>query len=206
VRRLVNKRDYYEILGIDRSADDAAIKRAYRRLAIKYHPDRNPGDKQAVERMKEINEAYAVLSDANKRRRYDTYGHAGLEGYTAEDIFGGIDFGSIFREFGLRDIFSDFGFGSFGSGRGIFDDFFGRQATKTRELRARRGADLQYDVEIDLEEAFLGVERKINLPKTEVCSVCRGTGAAKGRLVFETIVQNVQPSVFSSSQCHLLSV
>lgn len=174
------KRDYYEILGIDRNADDATIKQAYRQLAIKYHPDRNPGDKQAVERMKEINEAYAILSDPVKRQQYDRYGHRGLEGYTAEDIFGGIDFGSIFREFGLRDIFSDFGFGSFG--RDIFDDFFGLSATKARELGARKGADLQYDMEIDLEEAFLGVEKKISLPKTEVCSTCRGTGAAKGGL------------------------
>jgi molecular chaperone DnaJ len=173
------KRDYYEVLGISRNADDAAIKRAYRRLAIKYHPDRNPGDKQAVERMKEINEAYAVLSDPVKRQRYDRYGHRGLEGYTSEDIFGGIDFGSILREFGLRDIFSDFGFG-----RSIFDDFFGGRSTpKTRGLTARKGADLQYDVEIDLEEAFLGAEKKINLSKTEVCSACQGTGAAKGGMV-----------------------
>ncbi|MDI6815323.1 MAG: DnaJ domain-containing protein [Dehalococcoidales bacterium] len=97
------KRDYYEVLGIDRNADEAAIRQAYRHLAIKYHPDRNPGDKQAVEKMKEINEAYAILSDREKRRRYDAYGHAGLEGYTAEDIFGGIDFGSIFRDLGLRE-------------------------------------------------------------------------------------------------------
>jgi molecular chaperone DnaJ len=176
------KRDYYEVLGIGRNADDAAIKRAYRRLAVKYHPDRNTGDEQAVERMEEINEAYAVLSDREKRRLYDAYGHAGLDGYTTEDIFGGIDFSSIFRELGLRDIFSDFGFGSFGFGRSIFDDFFGRPATKVRELRATKGADLQYDVEIDREEAFLGVEKKINLPKTEVCPACRGTGAAKGGL------------------------
>ena len=111
IRGTLVKRDYYDVLGIDRNAEDAAIKQAYRQLAIKYHPDRNPGDKQAVEKMKEINEAYAVLSDPRKRRQYDAYGHAGLQSYTAEDIFGGIDFGGIFREFGLRDIFSDFGFG-----------------------------------------------------------------------------------------------
>lgn len=99
------KRDYYEILGIDRNADEATIKRAYRELAMNYHPDRNPGDPHAVERMKEINEAYAVLSDAQRRQRYDTYGHAGLEGYTQEDIFRGVDFSNLFREFGLRDFF-----------------------------------------------------------------------------------------------------
>jgi molecular chaperone DnaJ len=173
------KRDYYDVLGIDRNADDAAIKQAYRRLAIKYHPDRNPGDRQAVERMKELNEAYAVLSDPQKRRQYDAYGHAGLQGYTAEDIFGGVDFGSIFREFGLRNIFSDFGFG-FGSGRSIFDDFFGSSATRVKELESRKGADLECELEIDLEEAFTGIEKKINLPRTEVCPSCRGTGAARG--------------------------
>ena len=173
------KRDYYDVLGVDRNADDSAIKQAYRRLAIKCHPDRNPGDKQAVERMKELNEAYAVLSDPQKRQRYDAYGHAGLQGYTAEDIFGGVDFGSIFREFGLRNIFSDFGFG-FGSGRSIFDDFFGSSTTRAKELESRKGANLECEMEIDLEEAFTGAEKKINLPRTEVCPSCRGTGAAKG--------------------------
>ncbi len=122
------KRDYYETLGIGKDADDASIKRAYRNLAMKYHPDRNPDNVQAIEKMKEINEAYAVLSDREKRRLYDTYGHAGLEGYTAEDIFGGVDFGSLFREFGL---------GSFGFGFGdsIFDSFFGRRTTTRRGPR-----------------------------------------------------------------------
>ncbi|MDD5501483.1 MAG: molecular chaperone DnaJ [Candidatus Omnitrophica bacterium] len=173
------KRDYYDVLGIDRNADDSAIKQAYRRLAIKCHPDRNPGDRQAVERMKELNEAYAVLSDPQKRQRYDAYGHSGLQGYTADDIFGAVDFGSIFREFGLRNIFSDFGFG-FGSGRSIFDNFFGNSATRVKELESRKGADLECELEIELEEAFSGTEKKINLPRTEVCPSCRGTGAARG--------------------------
>jgi molecular chaperone DnaJ len=108
------KRDYYEILGISRDADEATIKRAYHYLAMQYHPDKNPGDANAVHKMKEINEAYAVLSDPEKRRRYDVYGHAGLEGLTADDIFGGVDFASLFREFGLGDIF----------GESIFDSFF----------------------------------------------------------------------------------
>jgi molecular chaperone DnaJ len=175
----VNK-DYYDVLGIDRNADDAAIKRAYRRLAIKYHPDRNPDNKQAIEKMKELNEAYAVLSDPQKRRQYDTYGPEGLRGYTAEDIFGGIDFGSIFKDFGLGSTFNDLGFG-FGNGNSVFDDFFG-DSTKTRrkELLGHKGADLQYDLDIDLEEAFAGAEKTIKLPKTEPCASCRGTGAAKG--------------------------
>ncbi len=179
----MEKRDYYQILGIGRNADDEGIRKAYKRLALKYHPDRNPNDPRANEKMREINEAYAILIDPAKRGRYDRYGHAGLEGYTAEEIFGGIDFGSIFRDLGLRNIFDSFGFG-----RGLFDDLFespfgtfGRTQTSVRELR--RGADLQYDLEIDLEEAFYGGKKKINLPKTEACPVCQGTGAAKGGLV-----------------------
>ena len=179
----MGKRDYYQVLGLERNASEEEIRRAYKRLALKYHPDRNPSNPKANEQMKEINEAYAVLIDPIKRERYDRYGHAGLEGYTAEDIFGGIDFGSIFRDLGLRNIF-----GSFAFGRSLFDDLFespfgtfGRTQTRVRELR--RGADLQYDLEIDLEEAFRGGEKNINLPKTEVCRVCRGTGAAKGGLV-----------------------
>ena len=164
------KRDYYQVLGLLRGASESEIKRAYKRLALKYHPDINPGDAEAAEKMKEINEAYAVLTDPVKRRKYDTYGHAGLEGYTVEDIFGGVDFGSIFRELGLRDIFSRFGFGE-----SLFDSFFGITGTRVRELR--RGADLQYDLEVDLEEVFYGVEKKINIPRTEICPHCRGTRA-----------------------------
>ncbi len=169
------KRDYYEILGVDQNADEASIKQAYRRLAIKYHPDRNPGDRKAAERMKEINEAYAILSDPRKRQRYDTYGQSGLEGYTAEDIFGGIDFGSLFREFGLRDMFSGFGF----SRSSILDDFFSNSRSRIQELETRRGADLEYELEIGLEESFLGTEKRITLPRSEVCQSCRGSGAAR---------------------------
>ena len=179
----MEKRDYYQILGIRRNADAEGIKKAYKRLALKYHPDRNPNNPKANERMKEINEAYAVLMDPVKRERYDRYGHAGLEGYTTQDIFGSIDFGSIFRDLGLRNIFNGFGFG-----RSLFDDLFespfgafGTSRTRVQELR--RGADLQYNLEIELEEAFRGGEKKINLPKIGVCPVCRGTGAAKGGLV-----------------------
>ena len=163
------KRDYYEILGIDKNADEATIKRAYRNLAMKYHPDKNPGDAQAVEKMKEINEAYAVLCDRHKRQLYDTYGHAGLEGYTTADIFRGIDFASLFREFGLGDFGFDFG-------DSIFDSFFGtRRSAKTR----RKGADIRYDLEVTLEEVASGGERTIEVARTRTCASCGGSGAAR---------------------------
>jgi len=161
------KRDYYEILGISKGADEAAIKKAYRNLAMKYHPNRNQGDSEAVARMKEINEAYAVLADANKRQLYDTYGHAGLEGYTEADIFRGVDFSSLFREFGLRDFF--------GFGDSLFDSFFGGRTTARR--RPRKGVDIRFDLSITLEEAAFGGEKTVQLPKSEPCSACGGTGA-----------------------------
>ncbi len=171
----MDKRDYYEILGIDRGADENAIKKEYRGLAMKYHPDRNPGDKQAAEKMTEINEAYAVLSDRGKRRLYDTYGHAGLQGYTIEDIFGGVDFSSLFREFGLGDSFGR------GFGGSIFDSFFGRRgSTRTRP---RKGADLRYDLEVSLEDVALGAEKTIQFPKIEECRACSGTGAKPDGLI-----------------------
>jgi molecular chaperone DnaJ len=162
------KRDYYEILGIDRNADQAALKKAYRALAMQSHPDKNPGDAQAAERMKQVNEAYAVLCDSRKRALYDRYGHAGLEGYTQEDIFRGVDFGSLFREFGLG------GFG-FGFGDSIFEGFFGGRNSARRG--PRRGADLRYDLSVTLEEAAFGTVRTIELPKVEKCPACGGTGA-----------------------------
>jgi molecular chaperone DnaJ len=163
----MEKRDYYEVLGIDRNADAAAIKKAYRQLAMQYHPDRNPGDTQAIERMKEINEAYAVLSDVNKRQLYDTYGHAGLEGYTRDDLFRGVDFSSLFREFGLRDFF--------GFGDNLFDSLFGRRTTSRRG--PRKGADLRYDLTVTLEEVAFGVKKTVELPRVEQCTACSGTGA-----------------------------
>jgi len=167
------KRDYYEVLGINRNADEAAIKRAYRSLAMKYHPDRNPGDRQAIEKMKEINEAYAVLSDREKRYLYDTYGHAGLEGYTTADIYRGTDFASLFREFGLSDF--DFGFGN-----SIFNTIFGTtHSTKT----LRKGADIRYDLEVTLEEVAYGAEKKIEILKTRTCNLCLGNGASEHGLM-----------------------
>jgi len=179
------KKDYYQILGVSRNASYEDIKKAYRKLVMKYHPDRNP-DPQATERMKEINEAFAVLSDPVKREKYDRYGHKGLEGYTAEDIFAGIDFDSIFDELGLRNIFRDF-FQGFRFGRSIFDsifsDSFFSPATEYKSLAAKRGSDLHYELEIELEDAFWGRTKKITLPKTETCPDCHGSGAAKGGIL-----------------------
>ncbi len=169
----MEKRDYYEILCIDKNANEVTIKQAYRSLAMKYHPDRNPDDKHAEEKMKEINEAYAVLCDRHKRQLYDTYGHAGLEGYTTADIFGGIDFGSLFREFGLGDL-------GFGFGGSIFDSLFGNRNTAARERR--RAVDLRYNLEVTLEEVAFGAEKTIEIPRSKTCTTCNGTGAKEGGL------------------------
>ncbi|HJX03799.1 MAG TPA: molecular chaperone DnaJ, partial [Dehalococcoidia bacterium] len=161
------KRDYYEVLCVDRDCSQAELKKAYRSLAMKYHPDKNQDDSAAAQKMKEINEAYAVLSDAQKRRLYDTYGHAGLEGYSAADIFSGVDFESLFSEFGL---------GGFGFGGGIFGS--GRSSARQR----RRGADLRYDVELTLEEVYYGLEKRIEIPHEKTCKACGGSGAKEGGL------------------------
>jgi molecular chaperone DnaJ len=154
----VEKRDYYEVLGVPRNASDQELKSAYRKLALKYHPDRNPGDKEAEDRFKEAAEAYGVLSDGDKRRRYDAYGHAGLGGASQ-----GFD-PSTFSDFG--DILGDlFGFG----------DLFGR-----RRGGPRRGADLRYNLEISFEEAAFGAETQIRIPREEACGTCAGSGAAPG--------------------------
>ena len=146
------KRDYYEILGVDRNATDEQIRRACRKLAFKYHPDRNHED-GAEGKFKEINEAYEVLSDPDKRTTYEHFGHGGSEGFFGRG-FEGFDFG---------------GFGD------IFDAFFGRGATATRQA-PQRGADLQHRVTITLEEAAFGVEKEINILRTEHCSLCQGIG------------------------------
>jgi molecular chaperone DnaJ len=149
--------DYYECLGVARNATDQEIKSAYRKLALKYHPDRNPGNKDAEERFKEAAQAYSVLGDPEKRRRYDAYGHAGLGGS------GGFD-PTIFADFG--DILGDF----FG-----FGDLFGR-----RRGGPRRGSDLRYNLELSFEEAAFGTETHIQIPRAETCGTCRGSGSAPG--------------------------
>jgi molecular chaperone DnaJ len=162
----VSKRDYYEILEISRTASDGDIKSAYRKLAMKYHPDRNPGDKVAEEKFKECAEAYAVLADSDKRGLYDRFGHSGVG--TAAGGGAGFD-PTIFSEFGgdFADILGNmFGFG----------DFFGGR----RRGGPQRGADLRYDLEITFEEAARGTETVIQIPRREHCEACRGTGAAPG--------------------------
>jgi molecular chaperone DnaJ len=162
-----SKRDYYEVLGVPRTASKDEIKDAYRKLALQYHPDRNKAP-DAEEKFKEISEAYAVLSDDEKRTQYDQLGHAGFDQrYTSEDIFRGADFDSIFR---------DIGFGS-GGLTDIFSFFFGDRGLREREARGR---DLGYELEITLEEAANGAEKEIRIERTEKCDVCGGSGAAPG--------------------------
>lgn len=153
-------RDYYEVLGVPRNASEQEIKSAYRKLALKHHPDRNPGDKQSEERFKEAAEAYGVLGDADRRRRYDTHGHAGVAGAGAQ----GFD-PTIFADFG--DILGDF----FG-----FGDVFGRRGRGGPS----RGSDLRYNLELTFEEALFGTETSIQFPRAEACRACAGSGAAPG--------------------------
>ena len=165
------KRDYYKILGVDKNASKSDLKKAYRKLALKYHPDKNP-DKKAEETFKEISEAYAVLYDDDKRKMYDRYGHAGIDQrYSSEDIFRGVDFGDIFRGTGM-----DFGFGF----EDIFERFFGHRNQFGRRTRGHRGHDLRYDMQISLEDAYIGLKTEIRVPRTEVCDTCKGTGAKPG--------------------------
>lgn len=161
----MTRQDYYQILGVARDASEQEIKKSYRQLAHKYHPDKNSGNKQAEERFKEIAEAYEVLGDPEKRRQYDAFGHAGYQARTQGGGAGasGFDFGRG----GFGDIFGD-----------IFEDFFGPGGGGGRaRSRAQRGADLRYNLEIDFEEAVFGKEAKIRIPRWETCSDCRGSGA-----------------------------
>jgi molecular chaperone DnaJ len=156
----MHKRDYYEVLGVARDAGDEQIKKAYRKLALKFHPDRNPGDKEAEENFKEASEAYEVLRDGEKRQIYDRFGHEGLAG-------------TGFRGFtGFDDIFSSFG--------DIFEDFFGFGRRSGGRSRARQGANLRYDLELSLEEAFYGKEEEITFHKLVICKTCDGSGLTPG--------------------------
>lgn len=163
----MTKRDYYEVLEVSKNATKEEIKKAYRKKALQYHPDRNPGDKQAEEKFKEAAEAYDVLSDDEKRRRYDQFGHAGVGSSAASGGggFSGFDIEDIFSRFG--DIFSDFGFGSFGGG-------FSRGSSRQR---VNKGTNLRIKVKLTLQEIATGIEKKIKVRKLVQCTACNGTGA-----------------------------
>ena len=160
------KRDYYEVLGVDRGADDATIKKAYRQLAKKYHPDMNPGDAEAEKKFKEASEAYAILSDPDKRRQYDQFGHSAFEGGGAGGGFGGFDFGGG----DFSDIFGD-----------IFGDFFGgNRSSGARNNGPMKGANIRTSVNISFDEAVFGVDKEIELTLKDTCKTCNGSGAKPG--------------------------
>ena len=163
------KRDYYEVLGVDKSASADEIKKAYRKMAVKYHPDKNPGDKEAEEKFKEAAEAYSVLSDADKKAKYDQFGHAGVEG-AGPDFSGG--FGN------LNDILNDLFGGAFGGGFGGFSGFGGGFGGGSRpQQRVYRGRDIRVRVKLTLEEIAKGVEKEISIEKNVPCTECGGKGA-----------------------------
>lgn len=165
---MAEKRDYYEVLGVSKNAEAAEIKKAYRKLALMYHPDKNPGNKEAEEKFKEAAEAYDVLSNEEKKRRYDQFGHAGMGGGGGGFDGGGMSMDDIFSHFG--DIFGNFGgFGGFGGGGG-------RTAR-----RVNRGTNLRVKVKLTLEEVATGVEKKIKVKKYVACEHCQGTGAKDGK-------------------------
>lgn len=161
------KRDYYEVLGVNRNASEDDIKRAYRRLAIKYHPDKNPGDKEAEAKFKECAEAYEVLSDSEKRKRYDQFGHDGLRGFGVHDY-------SHMNVNDIGDIFGDM----FGD---IFGDIFGRRSSRRGRQGPARGYDLETVVELSMEDVARGAEKTIEFTRQDTCGECRGTGVAKGK-------------------------
>ena len=162
---MADKRDYYEVLGVDKSADEKEIKKAYRKLAMKYHPDVSE-EEGSEEKFKEISEAYAVLSDEEKRQRYDQFGHAGMEGFTAEDFYQNVNFDDIFQGFDIGNIFDLFGFGGGTRSRG--------------RTGPQRGSDIYTDVTITLEEAFNGCEKEIKVTRSELCPTCNGSKSKPG--------------------------
>ena len=164
---MADKRDYYEVLGLKKGASEDEIKKAFRKMAMKYHPDRNPGDKKAEEKFKEVNEAYSVLSDPDKKSKYDRFGFAGVDPNAGAGGFGG-------------------GFGGFGGGFGGFEDIFGDifsgfgQSQSRRANQPRKGRDLQKAISITFEEAAFGCKKTINLNKYVTCNTCKGDGAKPG--------------------------
>jgi molecular chaperone DnaJ len=160
----MSKRDFYEVLGVSKGTDDKEIKKAYRRMAMKFHPDRNPDDKESEAKFKEVNEAYEVLSDSQKKQAYDQFGHAGVDGQSG---FGGGGAGAGAGNF--SDIFGD-----------VFGDIFGGSGGGRGHSSVQRGSDLKYNMELTLEEAVRGVEKNIRVPSLSNCNTCDGSGAKKG--------------------------
>jgi molecular chaperone DnaJ len=174
---MATKRDYYEVLGVERKASTEELKKAYRRLAVKYHPDKNPGDPTAEEKFKEIGEAYEVLMDANKRAAYDQFGHAAFSPGSSAGR-GGFSGGGFHDPFDIfREVFG--GMGGEGAGS-IFDQLFGVGASPRDRSGRQRGSDLRYDLQITLEEAAFGTEREIEILKHDTCTRCNATGAEAG--------------------------
>ncbi len=161
----MSKRDYYEVLGVNKSAQKEEIKKAYRKLALKYHPDKNKGEKGAEEKFKEASEAYHVLSDDKRKASYDQFGHAAFQGTSGQGGFGNFDFSSSFSDI-FEDVFGDLGDFGFNTGRS--------------RRRSNRGSDLRYDVSIDLKNAFTGTEKKIDYTTYKKCKTCSGSGAKPG--------------------------
>ncbi len=162
----MSKADYYEVLGVSREASDQELKSAYRKLAMKYHPDRNPGDHAAEEKFKEASEAYQVLTDADKRAAYDRYGHAGVSGGGPGGFAGGPFAGGV----DLGDIFGD-----------LFGEMFNMGGGQQRATRQRRGDDLRFDLTINFEDAIFGTETEVKIRRLESCETCHGSGSASGR-------------------------
>ena len=162
---MADKRDYYEVLGVDKNADEKTIKKAYRKLARQYHPD-VCDEPDAEDKFKEVSEAYAVLSDDEKRQRYDQFGHAGMDGFTAEDFYQNVNFEDIFQGFDIGNIFDMFGFG-------------GGSRTRGR-TGPQRGSDIYTEVPITLEEAFNGCEKEIKITRSELCPTCHGSKSKPG--------------------------
>ncbi len=168
------KRDYYEVLGVERSVSQDELKKAYRKLAVKYHPDKNPGDKAAEDKFKELGEAYDVLSDEQKRPAYDRYGHAAFQAGGGGGGGGGR--GGFHDPF---DIFREVFGGGGGGGGSIFEEFFGGGGRQRDRSGAARGSDLRYDLEITLEEAARGCEKQVELERAQSCEKCSGSGSSK---------------------------
>ena len=169
---MAEKRDYYDVLGVSKDASPDEIKKAFRKLAMKYHPDRNPGDKSAEEKFKEINEAYEVLKDSDKRRRYDQFGQAGV---------GGNEGGNPFSGFNGQNIHFDFGGDSFGDMGDLFSQFFGGSGSSgARSRRQHRGRDIELSLTIDFKEAIFGTEKPISYSVDIQCDRCHGDGAEPG--------------------------